>query len=248
MGRDQGPRRAIDAAEKKKHAAADAGAASKKSPREPGKKRSRVKSQKEGEPGLSTAEREVITQPAVRRIRYYGDPILRTPAKQIVGVTPALLSFVGDMIATLMEADGLGLAAQQVGEPVAVAILDLGGFEAVDEKLLSEGEMLVLLNPEIADEWGQQTDEEGCLSFPGLYVQLTRPERVVVVGQRLIGEKTAPVELEASGLFARALCHEIDHLRGKLIIDRLSPFARVRALTQWRLKLAEAIGNSDQAE
>ncbi len=246
MGRDSGPRRAIGAAEKKKQPIADTGGKSKKSPRDAGKKRLCV--QKEGERGLSTAEKETVTQPVVRRIRYYGDPVLRTPAKQIVSVTPALLSFVGDMIATLMEADGLGLAAQQVGEPVAVAVLNLGGFEVVDEKLLSDGEMLVLLNPEIAEEDGQQTDEEGCLSFPGLYIQLTRPERVVATGQRLIGEKGNPVEIEARGLFARALCHEIDHLRGKLIIDRLSPFARVRALTQWRLKLAEAIRDNEQTE
>lgn len=196
--------------------------------------------EKEEEPSL------VSTGNTVRRIRYYGDPVLRIPAREVSAVTPFLLTFVQEMIEILTQADGLGLAAQQVGEPIAVAVLNLEGFESVDEKLLLDGEMLVLLNPEIAEEEGRQTDEEGCLSFPGLYVNLTRPERLVVVGQRLLGKEMVPVEIEARGLFARALCHEIDHLAGRLIIDRLSPFARVRALTQWRIKLAEALRDSEQ--
>ena len=178
---------------------------------------------------------------AVRRIRYYGDPVLRIPARKVSAVTPFLLSFVQEMMETLTHVDGLGLAAQQVGEPLAVAVLNLESFEGLDEN-----GMLVLLNPEIAEEEGCQTDEEGCLSFPGLYVNLTRPERVVVKGQRLVDERMIPAEIEARGLFARALCHEIDHLAGRLIIDRLSPFARVRALTQWRIKLAEALRENGQ--
>ncbi|MGC8894059.1 MAG: peptide deformylase [candidate division WOR-3 bacterium] len=213
----------------------------KKSTRGASKRRSR-------ETAASTSERESTERPVARRIRYYGDPVLKTPAREIEVITPAVLSFVGDMIATLMNADGLGLAAQQVGEPLAVAVLNLKGFDDVEDDLLSTGEMLVLLNPDIAEQEGHQTDEEGCLSFPGLYVQLTRPERVVVVAQRLIDENAVPVEIEARGLFARAICHEIDHLQGRLIIDRLSPFARVRALAQWRLKLAEALRNSEDKE
>ncbi len=244
MGRHAGPRRTIGATSKKERLAADTGVSSKKSPR--GKCERRTNNQKEQDP--PTSKEKPVADPVVRRIRYYGDPILRTPARQITSITPSLLSFVRDMIATLAEADGLGLAAQQVGEPVAVTVLNLEGFEGLDEKLLSGGKMLVLLNPEMVEEEGQQTDEEGCLSFPGLYVNLTRPERVVVMGQRLIRDGGIPVEIEARGLFARALCHEIDHLRGRLIIDRLSPFARVRALTQWRLTLAEALRDSGRAE
>jgi len=254
MGRVKGPRRTVGSSAAKNKGSAE-GAAGKK----PGRTRRVTRdpekhehSRDASQPRLAKREEKeqesgpVTSGKAVRRIRYYGDPVLRIPAREISAVTPSLLSFVQEMIETLAQADGLGLAAQQVGEPVAVVVLNLEGFESVDEKLLLDGEILVLLNPEIAEEEGHQTDEEGCLSFPGLYVNLTRPERLVVVGQRLLDKKMVPMEIEARGLFARALCHEIDHLAGRLIIDRLSPFARVRALTQWRLKLVEAIRESEQ--
>ncbi|MEO0140248.1 MAG: peptide deformylase [candidate division WOR-3 bacterium] len=207
-------------------------------------RRTAIGSDPKEEKGAGT-KRSPETKPH-RRIRYYGDPILKTPAKKVSELNPSLLSLVEDMERILAEADGLGLAAQQVGEALAIAVLNLEGFEEKDEGLLADGKTLVLINPEIAEEEGEITDEEGCLSFPGLYVNLTRPERVVVSAQRLIRDRTLPVEIEAKGLFARALCHEIDHLNGVLIIDRLSPFARVRALTQWRLKLAEALEEREE--
>jgi len=175
------------------------------------------------------------------RLRYYGEDILRTRGQKIRTVTSALLTLIQDMIRLLGEHDGLGLAAQQAGQAQMVAVMAIDSMEDAPEELLADGERLVLVNPEIAEEAGAVVDEEGCLSFPGLYIDLKRPERLVVCGQRLLDDKLVPVEIEARGLFARALCHEIDHLNGVLLIDHLSPFQRVRALALWKRKLSEAL-------
>lgn len=175
------------------------------------------------------------------RLRYYGDDILRTRGQKINSVTGALLALVEDMIGLLREHDGLGLAAQQAGQAQMVTVMAIDNMEDVPEELLADGDRLVLVNPEIAEETGAVVDEEGCLSFPGLYIDLKRPERLVVRGQRLLDGELVPVEIEAHGLFARALCHETDHLNGILFIDHLSPFQRVRALALWKRKLSEAL-------
>ena len=150
-----------------------------------------------------------------RRLRFYGDPVLREQGRPVPGVSPWLLGLVEDMKRVMAEADGLGLAAHQVGEPVNLVVILLEDTEGVPEGLAQVDKFLVLVNPKVVSTGGGEVvDEEGCLSFPGLYLDLPRPQKAVVKGERLLGERLVPVEFEAQDLFARALLHETDHLKG----------------------------------
>lgn len=166
---------------------------------------------------------------AVLPIRLYGDPVLRKKAKPVEQMTPALHALVDDMIDTMLHANGIGLAASQVGEPVRVFVIDLGAVQ--------EGRQpMAFINPVITGQEGEQVGDEGCLSFPDLTEKVARPERAVVSALDLNGQR---FEIEGSGLLARALLHEYDHLEGVLFIDRLSPIRR--RLLQGRLrKLAKS--------
>jgi peptide deformylase len=153
---------------------------------------------------------------AVRQIRLFGDSVLRKQAAPIDKVDRAVQDLADDLIETVDSAGGLGLAAPQIGVSkraiVVVEIDDKGGRNH-----------LVLINPEIVSACGEECTEEGCLSVPGIYANVKRPQSVVVKG---LDREGRAVDVEAMGLMARALAHEIDHLDGILFVDRLSAVKR----------------------
>ena len=141
---------------------------------------------------------------AIRNLRYEGDPILRKTSKEVKEVTPKIRELIDDMLETMYEANGVGLAAPQVGVLKRIVVIDVG-----------EGP-LVMVNPQVVKTSGSQTGDEGCLSVPGKAGTVTRPDEVTV---RFMGEDGERYELEGRELLARAICHECDHLDGKLYID-----------------------------
>ncbi|HVP06641.1 MAG TPA: peptide deformylase [Candidatus Acidoferrum sp.] len=161
---------------------------------------------------------------AERPIVKYGDPILREISQPVDSVDQTVKDLVSDMVDTLKKAQGLGLAAVQIGVRKRVFIVDLS---AVDLKAT----LKVFINPEIIGTNGEVELEEGCLSFPGIYQRIIRPASVRVRAMDINGQT---FELEANGLGARAILHEFDHLEGKLFIDYISPIART--LLKGRLK------------
>jgi peptide deformylase len=149
-------------------------------------------------------------------IRYYGDPILRKKGARIEKFDAELVAFAEEMAETMRERDGVGLAAQQVGKAIMMAVVDPSGGEQPP---------IVLINPVVTAASEEIAEnEEGCLSFPDIRVIIKRPLRVTVEAQELSGK---PFIIEnAEGLLSRALQHEIDHLNGIMIIDRISPLHR----------------------
>jgi peptide deformylase len=152
---------------------------------------------------------------AILSVRRYGDPVLRGKARPVTEVTPEIRAMVADMIETMYDQVGIGLAAPQVGIPLRIMVVG-------DD---SAREARPLINPVIAASGGQVTAEEGCLSIPGIFAPVSRAEWVHLEAQDLEG---APVSLRARGLTARVFQHEIDHLDGVLFIDRLDAVARDR--------------------
>jgi len=159
-------------------------------------------------------------------IRRFGDPVLRMPAAPVRGIDTGVRKLVTDMIETMYAAPGVGLAAPQIGVPRAVIV-----FDAQD----GEGAR-VLINPELVESDGEYEYEEGCLSVPGHYWPITRPGYVRARGLDLEGNT---VEYFGEGLLGRVLQHEIDHLRGILLIERLEKKVRKQALKSLR---EEALG------
>ena len=151
-----------------------------------------------------------------QKIVLYGDEVLRHVSQPVEKITPELQEFIGEMFKTLKRAKGLGLSAPQVGVNKRFFILDLSSVSL-------DHDTLVLINPEIVSTSGEQCGEEGCLSFPGLYLQVTRPNKVVCNYTDLDGNRQT---VTAEGLFARAIVHENDHLDGKLFIDYIDPVDR----------------------
>ena len=141
---------------------------------------------------------------ATRKIREIGDEVLTKPCKEVTKITLRTKVLINEMLDTMYEALGVGLAAPQVGVLKRIVVIDVG-----------EGP-IVLINPEIIDTSGEQSGEEGCLSVPGKSVMVTRPNYVKV---RALNEDMEEIELEGEGLLARAFCHEIDHLDGKMYVD-----------------------------
>lgn len=146
---------------------------------------------------------------ALRNIRVMGDTILNARAKEITEVTDRIRTLAEDMLDTMYDADGVGLAGPQIGILKRIIVLDVSP---------EANEPWVLLNPEIIEAEGEQTDFEGCLSVPGKRGTVTRPLRVKVKAKNLMFED---VEIDAENLFARALCHEIDHLDGHLYVEKV---------------------------
>lgn len=144
---------------------------------------------------------------ALREIRTLGDEVLRKRSREVEKIDDRVKTLIEDMIETMYHADGVGLAAPQVGILKRIIVIDAG-----------EGP-LRLINPEIIEFSGSQTDEEGCLSVPGESGEVERPETVKV---RALNEKGEEIEVEGRELLARALCHEIDHLNGVLFVDKVN--------------------------
>lgn len=152
----------------------------------------------------------------VRTILTYGAPELQTECSPVTHFDQKIKTLAQDLLETMYAAPGIGLAAPQVGVDSRLIVIDLsGGQEA--------GNQIVFANPVITEKEGSQKDEEGCLSIPGFTAIVERPSKVHVAGQDLEGN---PQDVDAEGLLARALCHEIDHLDGILYLDHISPLKR----------------------
>lgn len=147
----------------------------------------------------------------VRPLRIYGDPVLRAKARAVAAVTDGFRPFVLDLFDTMLAEDGVGLAAPQVGvsEQVLVLAVPVKKHQRVD---------LTLVNPEIVLAEGWEVGEEGCLSVPGVYDEV---KRAYAIELKALDETGKPIELKAEGYLARAIQHEIDHLKGVLFVDRL---------------------------
>lgn len=162
-------------------------------------------------------------------IRYLGDPILRRKTRPVESFDESLARFVDDLMATMYDAEGVGLAAPQVGDGRRVTVIDVSerrdGTEAI-----------ALVNPVILDARGTVESEEGCLSIPGVVETIERAAEVVVEYRDPAGE---PQRIEGAGLLARALQHEIDHLDGVLFIDRLGALKRRLAVREYRKAMEE---------
>ncbi|MEO6052550.1 MAG: peptide deformylase [Chthoniobacterales bacterium] len=158
----------------------------------------------------------------------YGHPALRSKGRLIEKVDDKILELADDMIDTMDDAEGLGLAAQQVGMSLQMTVLDIPPLKKRPSKMWIDNEEvdftewmpMVLLNAEVEKSGETITEAEGCLSFPGLQADIPRPERVRVKADLLDGSR---LEFEAEGLLARAVQHEHDHLHGILFIDRMTP-------------------------
>ncbi|MFU8780214.1 MAG: peptide deformylase [Kiritimatiellia bacterium] len=156
---------------------------------------------------------------AVLEIVKYGAEVLRAKAIPVEKVDDGIRALVKDMLASMYASEGVGLAAEQIGRTEAVCIIDVPKEEACGVKM-----PLVVINPVIRELEGQQCGPEGCLSFPGIYVQVKRADKAIVDYMDLDGK---PATVEAKGLLSRALQHEIDHLNGVLLIDKMTAVQKV---------------------
>ena len=157
---------------------------------------------------------------AIRKIRYIGDECLNKVCKPVQKMTPATRELIEDLFDTMHEAMGVGLAAPQVGILRRVCVVDV-----------MDGDPIVLINPEIIETSGEQTDDEGCLSVPGKCALVTRPDYVKVSS---LDMDMNPVVYEGEGLRARAILHEMDHLDGGLYGERASePYRDIEEEEDW---------------
>ena len=143
---------------------------------------------------------------AIREIRIQGDSVLEKKCKEVKEVTPRIRELIDDMLETMYEENGVGLAAPQVGVLRRIVVIDVG-----------EGP-IVMINPVILETAGSQTGDEGCLSLPGKAGQVTRPNYVKA---RAFDENLEEYEIEGEGLLARAICHELDHLDGHMYVEKV---------------------------
>ena len=155
-------------------------------------------------------------------IKEYGEPILREKALSVEEVTPEILNLIKDMAETMYADSGVGLAAPQVGVSKRIMVIDE-----------EEDGLMVLINPMIIKSEGEVVEEEGCLSLPGIYSQVTRSSKVTV---KALNENGDPIEITKEDLISRALQHEIDHLNGILFIDRIGRMERQILLNKLKKK------------
>jgi peptide deformylase len=158
--------------------------------------------------------------------------VLRQKAKSVKNIDTSLQRFIDDMIDTMYDAPGIGLAANQVGRPLSVIIVDIQREEC-------EYGLIVLINPELVSAQGEVSYEEGCLSVPDYFATVKRNGEIVVRGLDRDGNE---IRIAANGMLAIALQHEMDHLEGKLFIDRINPVARDIFKRRWKKKLKEEQG------
>jgi len=171
---------------------------------------------------------------AIRKILIFPDPILREKAKPIQKFDEKLASLVADMIETMHHFKGVGLAAPQIGEKLRVCVIHIPPTKEEEKKYPTEP--IILINPEIIEKEGEIEWNEGCLSFPGIYEDIKRSEKIKVNAYD-INEK--PFTLEAEGLLSVAIQHEIDHLNGILIFDYMSYLKKKMVKREMKKKALE---------
>ena len=164
------------------------------------------------------------------QIRTYGDPVLKSKAAEVSDINGKIARLVDDMFDTLYESDsGIALAAPQIGVQKQIFVWDV------------DDQHMAIINPQIVESSGEWVYDEGCLSIPGLYVEMLRPNHVLIRGYTVDGDE---VEIEASELMGRLFQHEIDHLQGVLMFDRMTPEQRKEAMSEYR-RLQEAPPKED---
>lgn len=177
------------------------------------------------------------------KIRNYGDPVLRQKGARIENVTAEIKALVADMFDTMREARGVGLAAQQVGHALQLALIDVRGIKDRPSTMEVDGQSvdpekhmpLVLINPQVTLLGEKVIGPEGCLSFPEIFGDITRPAEVEVTA---ITDEGKTVAFRAGGLLAKAVQHEFDHLQGILFIDRMTTASKAEVRDEYEL-LAE---------
>ena len=177
------------------------------------------------------------------KIRNYGDPVLRQKGVRVEKITAEIKALVADMFDTMREARGVGLAAQQVGHALQLALIDVRGIKDRPSTMEVDGQSvdpekhmpLVLINPQITLLGEKVTGPEGCLSFPEIFGDITRPAEVEVTA---ITDEGKTVAFRAGGLLAKAVQHEFDHLQGILFIDRMTTASKAEVRDEYEL-LAE---------
>jgi peptide deformylase len=152
----------------------------------------------------------------IRPIVKFGDHVLHREAEQVANIGADIAALVQDMIDTMYAAPGVGLAAPQLGVPLRVFVVDVTGGRSKDS-------LMAFINPEFVERDGMQLEEEGCLSVPGFNATVARPSRAAVKGIDLDGHERI---VEGTGLLARAFQHEMDHLDGRIFVDRLRGIQR----------------------
>jgi len=148
----------------------------------------------------------------LRPIVLFGEEVLEKPAEVVTNISDAEVQLIQDMVETMYQAPGVGLAANQVGVPKRIMVTDPSAGER-------KSELITLINPEIVSVDGEQFEDEGCLSVPGFTSAVVRPKTVVIRGLDLNGKE---ITIEGKDLLARAFCHEMDHLNGVFFLDHLS--------------------------
>ena len=159
-------------------------------------------------------------------IRLFGDPVLKQKAAEVTDVNDSLVRLADDMLVTMYEAPGLGLAATQIGVQKRLFVYDIGDGPHT------------IVNPVVSDARGEWVYDEGCLSIPGLYFELVRPKEIHLTGYDLDGNE---VSIEADELLARLFQHELDHLDGKLMLEMLDAEQRREALRELRRRTIEPV-------
>ena len=163
----------------------------------------------------------------IRPIVHYDAPVLRAKGREVGAITPTIKKLIEDLFDTMRDAHGVGLAAQQIGEAIQVAVIDITGVKERPSKMWIKGKPvdpeehmpIVLINPVLKPTKSKVTSHEGCLSFPDLTLDVARAQRVAVKTRTVDG---GFFEFDAGGLLGRAVLHEVDHLHGKLFIDHIS--------------------------
>lgn len=164
-------------------------------------------------------------------IRTYGDPVLKSQSLAIENIDDKLVRLTDAMFDIMYEAPGIGLAAPQIGVQKQLFVYDIG--DGAD----------VLINPVVVESSGEWVYEEGCLSIPGLYVEMVRPKEILLKGINIDGEE---VSVEADELLSRLFQHELDHLNGVLMFERMTPDQRTEALAEYR-RLTDALDDASGA-
>jgi len=169
--------------------------------------------------GLTVKKNMNKQEAKILPVRIYGDETLWKISEPIDEITDEISQFIEGLIKTMYEKDGVGLAAPQVGRALRLFVVDPYWFREGNEK-----KPFVFINPEFVEFEGTQTNEEGCLSLPGIYEKVNRAERVII---NALNEKGEEIQLETDGLFSRALQHENDHLDGILFVDKVHKMRKI---------------------